>query len=123
MAREKINLMSHLQELLDGCYDPKGCYVDEVIKTKDEETGKMVEVKTGQLVFAPWSKDNQPGGEISLNDNARRAFENLCKTVGHKPDDLIETGGGGAMVKVKDLAAAVGKASKDTQALVDVEVE
>jgi hypothetical protein len=122
MARERMNYMPVLQNLLDGCYDPKGCYVDEIIKSKDDD-GKTVEVKTGQLVFAPWSKDNQPGGEISLNENARAAFDNLCKTVGYKADDLIETGGGGAMVKVKDLAAAMAKAGKETQALVDVQVE
>lgn len=117
--KEKVNLLPHLQNLLDGCYDPKGGYVDETVT--DKETGEKT--KTGQQIFVPWSKDNQPSGEVSLNANARAAYENLCKAVSYKPDELIETGGNGCMVKIKDLAGALAKAGKETQAVVDMEVE
>lgn len=116
--KEKVNLLPHLQNLLDGCYDPKGGYEDEVVT--DKETGEKT--KTGQQLFVPWSKDHQPGGEISLNAQAREAFDNLCKNVGYKPDTMTELGGGGAMVKVKDLAAALAKTSKESVAEVTIDV-
>lgn len=107
---QKVNLVPRLKEILDSNYDPKGGYVPD-------------EKKPDTLVLKPWGPDHQPGGTISLNAADYECYTLLCRQVKYKPEsEDQELGGGGAMVPVKDLAAALAKTTAETVVEVKVEV-
>lgn len=103
---QAVNLVPELKDVLAGCYDPKGSFIQE--PGKPELTYKAEPDSTGN---------------VSLSAAHFECFTLLCRQVRYKPEtESSDVGGGGAVVAVKDLATALGKTNPETEVLVKVSV-
>lgn len=107
--KQDVDFYPALKAVIDGCYDPKGGYVEDP---------KV----PGQLVQMPWSKDNQPQGTVSLSAFDYIGFKAAAKQSGVSLKDVIiqDVGGGGAVVPVATFAAIMEKLGPGSQVIVNM---
>jgi hypothetical protein len=90
---------------LAGHYDPNGGYAKSPPESVDPLT-----YEAGQ----------RSQGMVSLSAQDFNVFEQLCRMVKYKLEvEVQKVGGGGAMVAIRDLAAAIGKTTPETLIEVD----